>query len=76
MADDLLRFLQEHQLDRTLLVGHSMGGKAALATALSTNIPADALSGLVSVDMTPSRGSLSSDFVVCYLVHSSPLPHA
>lgn len=67
MAKDLVRFFEEHSLEQTLLVGHSMGGKAALATGLSPCLPPNALAGLVSVDMAPSRGTLSNDFIVCLL---------
>ena len=34
LSDDLIRFLDEQELDRVALVGHSMGGIAALRTAL------------------------------------------
>lgn len=68
MASDLVQFIEEQSLENTLLVGHSMGGKAALATALSPRLPAHSLAGVVSVDMAPSRGTLSGDFIVRALV--------
>ncbi|OMH33962.1 alpha/beta fold hydrolase [Motiliproteus sp. MSK22-1] len=34
MSTDLLEFLDDHQLDQVLLLGHSMGGKAAMQLAL------------------------------------------
>lgn len=62
MAADVLGFLKEHNLKKVVLIGHSMGGKVALALTLSPDLPKDAISYLVSVDMTPARGPLSKEF--------------
>lgn len=35
-----------------------------MAVALSENLPADALSHLVSVDMSPAEGPISPEFMV------------
>lgn len=34
LAEDLLYFLQEHNISRAILMGHSMGGRAVMAAAL------------------------------------------
>ena len=52
MAADLSRFIADHQLDDVILVGHSMGGKAAMKTALTYP---DILKALVVVDISPER---------------------
>jgi pimeloyl-ACP methyl ester carboxylesterase len=64
MADDLLRFFEDHSIRQAALVGHSMGGKAVQSMALSKDLPADFLSYLISVDMSPARGPLSAEFAV------------
>lgn len=73
MAGDVARFLRSQTLTHVLLVGHSMGGKVALATALSLSdrdrrrdrdLPSSTLAGVVSIDMSPARGRLSSEFNV------------
>ncbi len=50
MADDLLEFLDDHALEQVMLLGHSMGGKAAMQLALSH--PAR-VSRLIVVDIAP-----------------------
>src|ERR1043166_3835363 len=30
MADDIMEFIREHQLEKPILMGHSMGGKTAM----------------------------------------------
>lgn len=50
MAADVLRLLDQHKLDSIQLLGHSMGGKAAMWFAL--NYP-DYLDKLVIVDIAP-----------------------
>jgi pimeloyl-ACP methyl ester carboxylesterase len=64
MAEDLMRFFDDHSIRQAALVGHSMGGKAVQSLALSKNLPADYLSHLISVDMSPARGPLSAEFAV------------
>ncbi|KIM39337.1 hypothetical protein M413DRAFT_415968 [Hebeloma cylindrosporum] len=66
MAADVRKFIMDKGLKDVALLGHSMGGKAAMAYALSlkangeTSIP---LSQLIVLDIAPSIGSLSSDFI-------------
>jgi esterase len=50
MADDLLEFFDSQKLDRASLIGHSMGGKAAMQFAL--NFP-ERVEKLVVVDISP-----------------------
>jgi pimeloyl-ACP methyl ester carboxylesterase len=62
MAQDLMQFFKDHNIRQATLVGHSMGGKAVQSMALSKDLPSDYLSGLISVDMSPARGPLSTEF--------------
>ncbi|KAF9643977.1 alpha beta-hydrolase [Thelephora ganbajun] len=57
MANDVLHFLRKHSLSNVSLIGHSMGGKVAMATALSPELSPNMLSDLIVVDITPSCGS-------------------
>ena len=50
MADDLLELMDEHGLESTLLVGHSMGGKVAMWLALEQP---ERVGRLVVVDIAP-----------------------
>ena len=50
MADDLKEFVEEQQLDRPVIIGHSMGGKAAMFFAV--RYP-ELLSKLIVVDIAP-----------------------
>ncbi|KAG0248641.1 hypothetical protein BG011_010045 [Mortierella polycephala] len=58
MAHDVVQFLEEHSIDRPIIIGHSMGGKVAMNLALK-NAPLDRL---VVVDMAPVKVKLSADF--------------
>ena len=49
---DVLELIEEHGLDSVLLVGHSMGGKAAMWLALRQP---ECVAGLVVVDIAPVR---------------------
>ncbi|KAI0044287.1 alpha/beta-hydrolase [Auriscalpium vulgare] len=62
MASDVLHFCEKHSLTNVSLLGHSMGGKVAMAVALSPSLPQDLLAHLIVADIAPSRGSLSSEF--------------
>ncbi|KAF9790734.1 alpha beta-hydrolase, partial [Thelephora terrestris] len=63
MANDVLHFLRKHSLSNVSLIGHSMGGKVAMAAALSPELPRNAVSNLIVVDIAPSRAaSLSQEF--------------
>jgi pimeloyl-ACP methyl ester carboxylesterase len=50
LTQDLLEFIESHQLDQPTVVGHSMGGKVAMNFALKHG---DKLSKLVVVDIAP-----------------------
>ncbi len=50
MAEDVVNFLDENELERVMLLGHSMGGKTAMQLAL--NFP-ERVAGLIVVDMAP-----------------------
>jgi esterase len=50
MAQDLLAFLDAHDIPKAVLVGHSMGGKVAQAVALTQPSRVD---GLVVLDIAP-----------------------
>jgi len=61
MANDVLHFLGKRSLSNVSLVGHSMGGKVAMATALSPELAPNVLSNLIVVDIAPSRAPTLSD---------------
>lgn len=63
MAADVKGFLQDHQLEKVTLIGHSLGGKVAMALALDPERPSNLLAQLVSVDMSPAVGAISSEFM-------------
>ncbi|MEE8443976.1 MAG: alpha/beta fold hydrolase, partial [Alphaproteobacteria bacterium] len=50
MADDLLELIADQGLDRPVLLGHSMGGKAAMAAALTEP---GAIGALIVADIAP-----------------------
>ncbi|KAH9925480.1 alpha/beta-hydrolase [Amylocystis lapponica] len=62
MAEDVLRFCQNHSLENVSLLGHSMGGKVAMSLALSPEVPQDLLAHLIVADIAPTRGRLSPEF--------------
>lgn len=59
MTHDLVEFLSQHSLKDPILLGHSMGGKAVMAAALSNP---ELVSKLVVVDMPPVAMQLSKNF--------------
>jgi len=52
MADDLNEFIEEHQLQNPIIIGHSMGGKVAMTYALEYP---ETPEKLVVVDISPRR---------------------
>ncbi|MDP8753073.1 esterase [Serratia marcescens] len=50
MAQDLLELLDELQLEKAIVIGHSMGGKAAMAL---TAIAPDRVAKLIVIDVAP-----------------------
>ncbi|KAI5480944.1 alpha/beta hydrolase [Pseudohyphozyma bogoriensis] len=59
LASDVTELVDKEGWKSVNVIGHSMGGKVAMALALSGTIP---LSRLVVVDMSPARGSISPEF--------------
>ncbi|KAI9475523.1 MAG: Alpha/Beta hydrolase protein [Benjaminiella poitrasii] len=59
MSEDVIRFIDRHQLNQPVLLGHSMGGKAVMATALTYPTR---IGKVISVDMPPVALRLSRDF--------------
>lgn len=56
LADDLHHFIEEHQLQNPLLIGHSMGGKVVMQYAL--NYP-DTFEKMIVVDISPRKYNVS-----------------
>jgi len=50
MADDLNEFVEDHQVKKPVIIGHSMGGKVAMTFA---SLYPDKLSKLIVVDIAP-----------------------
>ncbi|XP_077597375.1 sn-1-specific diacylglycerol lipase ABHD11-like [Stigmatopora nigra] len=59
MSGDLLQLLTQLHIDKCILIGHSMGGKTAMTTALTQ--PA-LVERLVVVDISPAQSNTRSDF--------------
>ncbi|KAL4872745.1 hypothetical protein BDV12DRAFT_125771 [Aspergillus spectabilis] len=59
MADDVAEFIREHDLNKSVLIGHSMGAKTAMTVAL--NAP-ELVSALIPVDNAPVKAALRTDF--------------
>jgi len=55
MADDLLEFMNEHQIYSSIIIGHSMGGKVAISF---TAIHPERVKRLIVVDISPRTYSL------------------
>lgn len=52
MADDLLEFMDDHSIDKCILIGHSMGGKTAMTFALENP---GRVEKLVIIDISPRK---------------------
>lgn len=63
MVADVKRFFDEQSLSDIALIGHSLGGKVVMSMALDPELRKDALSHLVSVDMSPAQGAISPEFM-------------
>jgi len=57
MTDDILEFMEAHNLENVILIGHSMGGKVAMNFALDHPY---LLAQLVVIDISPRRYSARS----------------
>ena len=60
MSEDLIHFLSTHSIKKCSLLGHSMGGKLAMATTLQHP---DAVDRLVVVDVAPTRAPGTQDIL-------------
>ncbi|EKM82051.1 hypothetical protein AGABI1DRAFT_105416 [Agaricus bisporus var. burnettii JB137-S8] len=65
MAEDVIHYIDSHGISDVALLGHSMGGKVAMTTALLLAAKGrnELLSHLLVSDVAPIRGALSSDFI-------------
>src|SRR5882757_4678532 len=61
MTEDLDEFFTDHRIDKAIVIGHSMGGKAAMNFAV--RFP-DKVKKLVIVDITPRSYPLRHDYVI------------
>lgn len=61
MADDLLEFIEEHQIVDPIILGHSMGGKTAMQFAMSYP---DKLSKLIIADIAPKPYPVHHDVIL------------
>ncbi|MBK3517860.1 alpha/beta fold hydrolase [Carboxylicivirga marina] len=59
MADDLLEFFNDKNIDKAHVMGHSMGGKTAMRFALSN---ADRINKLVILDIAPKSYASFSNY--------------
>ncbi|KFM76337.1 Abhydrolase domain-containing protein 11, partial [Stegodyphus mimosarum] len=66
LAEDLDHFLNCHQIPRATLVGHSMGGRAALTFALRKP---EKVEKLIVEDMTPQNFSVRSSGIVIQMLY-------
>ena len=60
MSNDLLKYLQFHEISEVILMGHSMGGKTAMNFTLKYP---DLVSKLIVVDISPKYYSVSFDLI-------------
>jgi len=61
MAEDMVHFLQQHNLKKAHFLGHSMGGKVAMLLAL--NKP-EVIDKLIVADISPSNYQHSFDHTI------------
>ncbi|KAJ5919416.1 Alpha/beta hydrolase fold-1 [Penicillium verhagenii] len=59
MAEDVQKFIHQQKLNKCVLIGHSMGAKAAMTVALRSP---ESVSALIPVDNAPLNAALKSDF--------------
>ncbi|WP_041532141.1 alpha/beta fold hydrolase [Pelobacter propionicus] len=69
MAEDLRQFMEQHSLGRTILLGHSMGGKVAMRFALAWP---EMVEKLVVVDIAPKPYGARHDDILRGLVALEP----
>ena len=61
LSEDILNFIQEHHIDSPVIIGHSLGGKAAMNFALTHP---DKLDKLIVVDIAPKAYDVRHDHIV------------
>lgn len=61
MADDLKDFLEQHQIKKPIILGHSMGGKVAMQFAVDNP---DMLEQLIIVDIAPKSYPVHHDEIL------------
>lgn len=61
MSEDLSDFIREHQLEKPILIGHSMGGKTVMKYSLENP---DKVSAMISVDMSPRDYSVHHEHII------------
>ncbi|OKL57197.1 hypothetical protein UA08_07660 [Talaromyces atroroseus] len=59
LAEDVDEFIKEHNLGKTVLIGHSMGAKVAMVLALQSP---ETTAGVIPVDNAPVNARLGSPF--------------
>jgi pimeloyl-ACP methyl ester carboxylesterase len=70
MAEDLLEFMNEHSIEKSIVLGHSMGGKAAMRFAY---LYPERLSHLIVLDIAPKSYMFSINQTSDALNHKSIL---
>ncbi|GAW03461.1 alpha beta-hydrolase [Lentinula edodes] len=58
MATDVMHFIEKKSLSKISLLGHSMGGKVAMALALNPSLPPTVLQNLIVADIAPKIESM------------------
>lgn len=61
LTEDLYKFITDHQIQKPVIIGHSMGGKVAMNFAVKYP---DHLSSLVVVDIMPKRYPIHHDHIL------------
>ena len=61
MATDLRNYIKEEKLKDVIIIGHSMGGKAAMQLAVESP---DLISNLIIVDIAPKSYPVHHDYII------------
>ncbi len=69
LAEDIVEFIRKHQLDHVTIIGHSLGGKVAMQTALTQPALVD---HLIVIDISPRAYESGHDAIVEALVSINP----
>ena len=74
MADDIREFVQDHDLQHVTLIGHSLGGKVAMKTALSYP---ELVDHLIVIDIAPRAYAPAHETIIQVLQNTDlSLPRA